>query len=116
MHARTHARTSFCRMQTLSNVYDFFDICSNQNTVEQLIWQQIPMSGNWGSNSHLAKTFSSKFNSDLILSDNRSTCLYLQVEKGADLIQFANIVGIVILKKLVGNIITVAFQKGAKSL
>ena len=69
-----------------------------------------------GSNPRLAKTFSSKFNNDLILSDNRSTCLYLQVEKGADLIQFANIEGIVILKKLVGIIITVAYQKGAKSL
>ena len=50
----------------------------------------------------------------MILSDNRSTCLYFQVEKGADVIISANIVGIVILKELVGNIITDTFQKACR--
>ena len=74
------------------------------------------MQGDLGSTPHLAKTFSNKFNNDLFLSDNRSTCLYFQVDTGAAFIQSTNIVGIVILKKLVGNIITAAYQKGAKSL
>ena len=50
----------------------------------------------------------------MILSDNRSTCLYFQVEKGADVIISADIVGIVILKELVGNIITDTFQKACR--
>ena len=78
------------------------------------------MHGDPGSIPSLAETFSKvkikKFDSDLILSDNRSTCLYFQVDKRANLIHSAHIVGIVILKKLVGNIITVAYQNGAISL
>ena len=52
-----------------------------QITVEQMILQWTPMPKDLGSIPGLGKTFSKKFNCDLILSDNRSTCLYIQVEK-----------------------------------
>jgi len=50
----------------------------------------------WGSVLAFGK-FSSKFDSDWILSDTISTYLHFQVEKGADLIISVHIVGIVIL-------------------
>ena len=67
--------------------------------MEQLIWHPIPMLKDPGSIPAFGQTFSNKLNRDSILSDNCSTCLYFRVEKGADLIISANIVGIVNLPK-----------------
>ena len=64
-----------------------------------MVWHLNTMVEDPGSIPAFGKTFSNTLNRDLILSDNCSTCLFFRVEKGADLIISANIVGIVNLPK-----------------
>ena len=57
-----------------------------------MVWHRTANQKDQGSIFAFGKTFSVVID---LISDNSSTGLYFQVKKGADLIIFANIVGIV---------------------